>query len=199
MAATESIDVGENGACFATAEPSRLVPCRRRAPHHSSAWRRVAMSGQPSAVCPPRLSTCRPMIVDLLAPEGLHEGSSVLAAKQATSLEQRTDRQDIGGAHRSNCENDDRQCEATARRPVRPERKKVVGGPILRETGSHGGRSDQGTAPTADPTRIDTERSQPKRNDDRELRQRSMIQAPTPAAIVLHDLEVGRDDMAVEE
>ena len=49
--------------------------------------------------------------MDLLAHahESLHEGGSDLAAEQATRLEQRADRQDVGRVDRSNGENDDRR------------------------------------------------------------------------------------------
>ena len=76
--------------------------------------------------------------VDLFAHahEGLHESGSDLAAEQATGLQQRADRQHIGRIYRSNRENDDRrQREGLPDGLEKLRGKKVVGGPILRETG----------------------------------------------------------------
>ena len=143
--------------------------------------------------------------VDLLAHahEGLHEGGSDLAAEQAAGLEQRADRQDVGGAHRSNGENDDRgQRERLADRLQDLGGKKIVGRPVLREAGPHEtGDADQNRAERQRQTRVDTLQKPAERKDDQELRQGDPEQngADLQLAIVLHHLKVGRNDVGGRE
>src|ERR1700722_11953719 len=175
----KSVDVGENRGLLCDSRAKQARPLRDSERRIARVRRySVAIGRQPIGRLPAEAIDMQAdeIGVDLLAHahEGLHEGGSDLAAEQAAGLEQRPDRQHIGGTHRLNRENDDRRQRERLPDGLQNLRgKKVVGGPILRKTGSHErGDSDQDRADRKDPTRIDTRKKPAERKDDKKLRQR---------------------------